>query len=682
MGSEPGEGKGADVQKQPSLNTLTRLGNEEVQKGDLQKALKYFQDAAEKAQKEHDSKVKISCCLNAGACLVSLSQHNKGLLFLEQAIAIIKNVEEDAQAAEVNGDVFYNAATAAYALKEFEKSVSYFTASIERYEKLGSKDHVAETLESLASCHRDMKDFEKQIACLVRAQQVYKETANSCGEALIDVELAKAYQSVRRFDLCKQTLGAAQVLSSKLDSLSVKGKLCTQLGLVYTSMGMFDDAVRSFEQALPLVRDVLVHEEASILQNMGAVYNEKGLYSDAIIYHKKAAALHGRNTNHNSEAKCLCNLAVAEIHLGDYVAAKTSYVNACRQAKAAGNLYLQFQASEGLGSLCIQTNHPKDAIHHLKQALKMLDDIKQDTGMARERVMEKLSDATEALRKDNPNHHRGTPISSEGSSSEEHPSGHRGNPEVHHLSLPAGPSSEECSSTLPNSSLQENGERNVTTNLSGKSAEYLPLPARKATALLPPIKSTKNTLAAAEGVDGSMATKTPLHKIATARKKRNKLGTVNEVPDAHEQLLNAYMDSIRNEENLASSSDTNLSGSEDHSDHLLGASVFSRHASKAHPRSQLSPAKSSLMNAGTTNSVPGSPLSVGEGSLAIGPNARERFTTGTTVIEKEHKRGKTRLQVQTEIVPVGGAQSCAQTLHPEGRGQVLQSGQSRVCLIL
>lgn len=76
------------------------------------------------------------------------------------------------------------------------------------------------------------------------------------------------------------------------------GKLCTQLGLIYTSMGMYDDAVRSFEQALPLVRDVLVHEEASILQNMGAVYNEKGLYSDAVMYHKKAAALHGEISTH------------------------------------------------------------------------------------------------------------------------------------------------------------------------------------------------------------------------------------------------------------------------------------------------------------------------------------------------------------------------------------------------
>lgn len=227
MGSGPGEGKGTDIHKQPSLNTLTRLGNEEIQKGDLQKALKYFEDAAEKAKKEEDSKVKVSCCLNAGACLVTLSQHQKGLLILEQAIAIIKNVaefEEDAQAMEVSADVFYNAATAAHALKEFEKAVSYFTASVELYEKLGSKEYAAETLESLANCHRDAKGVDKQIACLARAQQLYNTAGNSGGEALVDVELAKAYQAVRKFDMCKKMLGTAQALSSRLDSLSVKGE--------------------------------------------------------------------------------------------------------------------------------------------------------------------------------------------------------------------------------------------------------------------------------------------------------------------------------------------------------------------------------------------------------------------------------------------------------------------------
>ena len=225
MGSGPGEGKDVDIHKQPSLNTLTRLGNEEVQKGDLQKALKYFEDAVEKAEKEGDNEVKISCCLNAGACLVSLGQHKKGIVVLEQAIVIIKNVAEvDTQAMEVSADVFYNAATAAHALKEFEKAISYFTAAIELYEKLASKEHTAETLESLASCYRDAKDVEKQISSLARAQRLYNATGDSGREALVGVELAKAYQSARKFDMTKQMLGSAKALSSKLDSLSVKGE--------------------------------------------------------------------------------------------------------------------------------------------------------------------------------------------------------------------------------------------------------------------------------------------------------------------------------------------------------------------------------------------------------------------------------------------------------------------------
>lgn len=331
-------------------------------------------------------------------------------------------------------------------------------------------------------------------------------------------------------------------------------------------------------------------------------------------------------------------------------------------------MQLQFQASEGLGSLCIQTNYPKDAIHHLKQALKTLDEIKQDTGMARERVMEKLSDATEALQKGNSNHPRSTTISSEDESSEGDLPGLHESSGKHHPTLP-DPSSEEQPSVLPDSSLLQSGENNVSTSLSGKSLEIvssLPLPAKKATASLPPIRSPKLTLTPAKGVDGSATEgpsavgKVPLHKKST-RRRRNVLGIVNEIPDTYEQQLNAYVDSIKHDASPASSSDTNLSSGEEHSDHLLGASVFSRHASKGYSRSQKSP------------------LSVGEGSLAIGPNARELYTTGTTVVEKEHgKGGKPRIQVKTEIVPVG-KEPCTQTTQAEGRGQ---SQQSKVCLIL
>ena len=75
------------------------------------------------------------------------------------------------------------------------------------------------------------------------------------------------------------------------------GKLQSQLGLVYTSLGMFDEAIQSFERALPLMRigksANSLQMEASIMQNIGAAYNEKGLFSEGVVYHREAATLHG-----------------------------------------------------------------------------------------------------------------------------------------------------------------------------------------------------------------------------------------------------------------------------------------------------------------------------------------------------------------------------------------------------
>ena len=61
---------------------------------------------------------------------------------------------------------------------------------------------------------------------------------------------------------------------------------------------MFDEAIQSFEKALPLFRagktTASLQMEASILQNIGAAYNEKGLYSEGVIYHREAANLHSK----------------------------------------------------------------------------------------------------------------------------------------------------------------------------------------------------------------------------------------------------------------------------------------------------------------------------------------------------------------------------------------------------
>lgn len=72
------------------------------------------------------------------------------------------------------------------------------------------------------------------------------------------------------------------------------GKLQVEYGLIYSSMGLFEDAITCFKRALPLLRTQQNSKlKASVVQNIGAVYNERGMYAEAVYYHREAISLHG-----------------------------------------------------------------------------------------------------------------------------------------------------------------------------------------------------------------------------------------------------------------------------------------------------------------------------------------------------------------------------------------------------
>lgn len=107
----------------------------------------------------------------------------------------------------------------------------------------------------------------------------------------------------------------------------------------------------------------------------------------------------GKVHNHNSESKSLCNLGYAQTQLNQLQEAAKTFSNALAKAYQAKNNFLQFQTCEGLGSINQQMGKYGDAVTCFQQALTILDQIREDTGIARERVMEKLSEASEALEK-------------------------------------------------------------------------------------------------------------------------------------------------------------------------------------------------------------------------------------------------------------------------------------------
>ena len=404
----------------------------------------------------------------------------------------------------------------------------------------------------------------------------------------------------------------------------------------------------------------------------------------------------GKTKNFNSEAKCLCNLAFAYTQLKNYPSASESFKNALSSAKSADNHYLQFQATEGLGAVHYQLEEHNEAIKYFNHALVALDSIQQDTGIARERVMEKLSDALEALQKQRQDQARRSRSQSRSKTqSPKSPgpdsiSAHNASDRVSDLEehVPTADFS-PCGSTNsldgPGKSSPKPLARRLSPELKSvatrtqRHLENLPLPEKKKGSL-PPIDPSRSPQLAARrhtALDPIMngSSTSASHKHATSSKRKGRkhvLPKITESPsavieplDSYDKQLHAYMDTYRDSEGegrgsgdspLGSSSESSLSsgGSQDSRDQL-GASIFSRHAARTkhkrksatRPPHELSPPP---LSASQTASPVHSPPVVQEGSLAIGENAREKFTTQSHPIENGQKRRKGKKPVQTEIV--------------------------------
>ena len=406
----------------------------------------------------------------------------------------------------------------------------------------------------------------------------------------------------------------------------------------------------------------------------------------------------------------------------DYPEAAKNFSNALAKAHKARNNYLQFQACEGLGAINYHMGKYGEAVSYFKQALGILDEIKQETGIPRERVMEKLSDAEEALQimkakqrqRDFRSHYHlqqggsgsvvtGTPGSSSDDGSV--------------VRLKGSPRT--LRRRLSPELVGSGGEAAAVVSGHSGTEERPSLPERRGVGFLPPI-----------------GPQNPSRKHAVPRKrnsgKHHHLPPLKEGSDAHhhshhvrhqqqhqhrgsvelkqqdsldaevQEYINSYRDSPieegkfqrgqssgQSESESSRSSDVDGGARRDSGDQL-GASVFSRHAPRHNSRLSRSPPDSLRGSSGGLTLPPhvSSPCPAYGGCLALGQNTRQLYTTQVRIVKEGRKKRK-----KTEIIPItpnsatsGQSPSVAAAAPPSSSSPSQPKGrtsnQSKVCVIL
>lgn len=300
----------------------------------------------------------------------------------------------------------------------------------------------------------------------------------------------------------------------------------------------------------------------------------------------------------------------------------------------AENTYLQFQTCEGLGSTHQQLGRFGEAASYYQQALTILDQIGEDTGIARERVMEKLSQASEALEEAKAKLQGGTTQSSDERREQVR-------------------SKAQANAGFRESVYGEVVEQDYDQTL--PAAKKISLTERRGAKALPPIR-------AKEAQDLS---RLPTHVVppsSSAKGKERLVPRIDMESDNSEYStqLQAYVDSYRDSDGSQGSWSEELQAVR-HTDKEIELHSTQR------------------------------PRSVREGSLALGPNAREKFTVQTTEEWSKGKGGKAKCRKKSEIICMSltspssrstSASSIATPTNQQLQPTTQDRNQSKVCTIL
>ena len=103
----------------------------------------------------------------------------------------------------------------------------------------------------------------------------------------------------------------------------------------------------------------------------------------------------GKAKLHNDEVKSLCNLGHAQAQIADYINSANTYSIALTKAEQIQNALLIVQSLEGLGSVYYHMKQFSKSQDYFEKALEVMTECNNDVGLAKERIMEKLSDAIE-----------------------------------------------------------------------------------------------------------------------------------------------------------------------------------------------------------------------------------------------------------------------------------------------
>ncbi len=190
------------------------------------------------------------------------------------------------------------------------------------------------------------------------------------------VQLFIPLKIYRDLDMYEDTLRCAHKLlaiAEKAQNQEWKLIAINEIGLIYRTQGNYSDALKQFEIALQIAKQLNLPSKAAIINNLGDIYQSQENYSEALKRYEMALEIDEQSENFTGAAFDLNNIGNIYHTQGNYSEALKYYEAALRIDEQLGDLRGKATRLNNIGEIYRLKGKYSEALKKFDEALKIAD---------------------------------------------------------------------------------------------------------------------------------------------------------------------------------------------------------------------------------------------------------------------------------------------------------------------
>ncbi len=263
------------------------------------------------------------------------------------------------------------------ALERYRDAIAALEAFLPLADSWGNRQGEAQALGNLGIAYKELGNYDQALRSHRQAGKLMRSLGDRAGLGQVLVNLGNVFEALGDYEKAtiayQQSLNVAQQRGDRVGEGVAQGNL----GGVYANLGQHDKAIVAQTTSLALAKTTGNREgQASTLINLGTVYHIRSDYKRAIGYYNESLTIAQQINSRKRTAEALGSLGLAYEDLKDYPKAINYYEQSVAIAQQLNDPQLEGLTLNNLGHALFGAGKLAEAEQRLRSAIQLLDALR------------------------------------------------------------------------------------------------------------------------------------------------------------------------------------------------------------------------------------------------------------------------------------------------------------------